>query len=237
MFEEHGICSARVFGCSRKCARENGEKESSLQTRNNEQVDSAFSNIGIRELWVEFEQARICCSSASTYTTSRQPQGLSQHPQVPMASGCRPPPPLSPQPRRCRSCCEIAWLPLWTSAYRPAINALGQLHGHLKQLSSGLCLAWKKMFLYCFLVFILLFLLSLKLKHKINLEMQTSVVSEDTFVTLALSTTTGNVAKGIKKYKQNESRTEYRSEGLTSPYIIPEDPRIYSWFNLFFFQN
>lgn len=142
------------------------KKGSSLQTRNNGQVDSSFSNTGIRELWVGFEQAGICFSSASTYTPSRQPQGLSWQLQVPMAGGCQPLPPLSPQPGRCRSCCEIAWLPLWMSAYRPAINAVGQLHGHQKQISV-LCLAWKNVFI-SFFFSVLLVLFSLKWRHKIK---------------------------------------------------------------------
>jgi len=67
VFGEHGDCSAHVFGCSRKCARENREKESSLQTRNMAQVDSALSNATIRELCVGCGQARICCSPGCPY--------------------------------------------------------------------------------------------------------------------------------------------------------------------------
>lgn len=49
-----------------------------------------------------------------------------------------------------------------------------------------------------------------------------------TCVRLETSAAMRTVAKRIKKQKENESKAEYRSEGLTLLYIALKDQRIYS---------
>lgn len=49
-----------------------------------------------------------------------------------------------------------------------------------------------------------------------------------TCIKLEMSAAMRAVAKRIKKQKENESKAEYRSEGLTLPYIILKDHRIHS---------
>lgn len=180
-------------------ARENGEKESSLQTRNNGQVDSAFSNTRICELWVGFEDARFCCSPVSTYTPSRQPQGLPQQlyvptagGQVPRAGGCQPLPPLSPAARMlqellCNSMTPTLNVCLWTS-YKCLRTASWTPKAANCPVS---CL--EKMILFSFFF---AFLFSLKVGYKTNLESKHHLYLKIlTSLTLALSTTIGTVAE------------------------------------------